>query len=227
MTSELDDIPNGVYTGDGSDVGGLEDEFVVESCADWLSRGSTSDGTYLIDPDGVGGGDAFEVYCDMTSDGGGWTRIEYASDFPHGYHGVGSAGGWFDTWLLNEGDFNLVLTTEQIQAIQVVSTEGKQTYVGTCEGVLHWFYNGDGSYGYAAGFRFLNGEETPRGQDWCTSLGICIVSEDGCAANGGDDQTVWEISDVRVPIVRIQTRDNGASGELFGSPLTQNPAWLR
>ena len=29
---------------------------------------STGDGTYWIDPDGTG---AFEVYCDMTTDGGG------------------------------------------------------------------------------------------------------------------------------------------------------------
>jgi hypothetical protein len=43
------------------------------SCLDILESGdSTGDGTYWIDPDGTG---AFEVYCDMTMDAGGWTLM--------------------------------------------------------------------------------------------------------------------------------------------------------
>ena len=36
---------------------------------------STGDGVYIIDPDGHGTGEAaLNAWCDMTSDGGGWTR---------------------------------------------------------------------------------------------------------------------------------------------------------
>ena len=159
----------------------------------------------------------------MTTDGGGWTRIDFLDDLPHINRWTGG-DSW--KWLPPDEFFQTTLSIEQILTIQSVSTEGKQRYDGTCQGVIHYFYTSGATYAYAFGFKFLNGEQTNYGMQ---NLGVDFtVIEDSCKANDGVFRhTIWEIRDARVPIINVYSRDNGNYGEKFGSPLTQNPAWLR
>ena len=64
-------------------------KFYYDSCLSALNnQPGLSDGVYNIDPDGDGGDAQFGVFCDMTTQGGGWTLvIRYDAN-------QGSAGGF-------------------------------------------------------------------------------------------------------------------------------------
>lgn len=56
-----------------------EGQFTKRSCKEILAANqSVGTGEYYIDPDGVGGEPPFRAWCDMVTDGGGWTRVAYS-----------------------------------------------------------------------------------------------------------------------------------------------------
>jgi len=83
------------------------------SCLAWFNAGSTTDGTYSIDPDGAGPIAPFNAYCDMTFDGGGWTLVAQA-DVTLAYNPLSSVP-------LSTNGF---LTDASYTALKAVSTLG-------------------------------------------------------------------------------------------------------
>ena len=76
-----------------------------KSCLDYYQNGSTTDGVYWVYPDEE---EPFQVLCDMTTDGGGWTTfqrrmdgsVDFYVDWESYKKGFGNLKGEF--WLGND-----------------------------------------------------------------------------------------------------------------------------
>ncbi|MDD5062975.1 MAG: DUF2341 domain-containing protein, partial [Candidatus Marinimicrobia bacterium] len=99
--------PNGIatiymYYGNPNAGAGSNTAIIPTSCSN--INAFLGDGVYYIDPDGVGGNDAFQTYCDMTVNSGGWTMVGSLQDVTnrpirHAYDSTdqwGCRGRWRD-----------------------------------------------------------------------------------------------------------------------------------
>ena len=103
---------------------------MYNNCKDALTQGQTTSGVYTIQPDSQ---PAFQVYCDMETDGGGWTvfqrRMDGSVDFYRYWtdyqQGFGNLSGEF--WLGLDKIHRLTATATQLR-IDLQDFEGNSRY---------------------------------------------------------------------------------------------------
>ena len=103
----------------------------IKSCSKLIKFGFTSSGVYTIIPDG---GKSIQVFCDMTTDGGGWTvfqrrldgSVDFYLDWESYKNGFGDLKGEF--WLGNDNLYCLTATDDVILRVDLEDFDGNKTY---------------------------------------------------------------------------------------------------
>ncbi|XP_046861760.1 angiopoietin-related protein 7-like [Xenia sp. Carnegie-2017] len=103
----------------------------AKDCTEVQNNGKNESGVYQIDPDGQG---SFNVYCDMTSYGGGWTvfqrRLDGSVDFYRGWNdykeGFGNLS--FEFWLGLDKIFRLTSARRNKLRVDLGDWSGNKAY---------------------------------------------------------------------------------------------------
>ena len=100
-------------------------------CSDLLKSGHTQSGVYSVNPDGKG---SFNVYCDMRTDGGGWTvfqrRQDGSVDFYRGWNDYKSGFGQLtaEFWLGNDKIHRLTAARPNTLRVELEDWNGVRVY---------------------------------------------------------------------------------------------------
>ena len=100
-------------------------------CSDLLKSGHTQSGLYSVNPDGRG---HFTVYCDMRTDGGGWTRFQRRQDgsvdFYRGWNDykVGFGQLTDEFWLGNDKIHRLTASRQGSLRVELEDWSGVKAY---------------------------------------------------------------------------------------------------
>ena len=104
---------------------------IPKDCSDLLKSDYTQNGVYSINPDGRG---SFNVYCDMRTDGGGWTvfqrRQDGSVDFYRGWNDYKSGFGPLtaEFWLGNDKIHRLTAARPSTLRVELEDWNGVRAY---------------------------------------------------------------------------------------------------
>ena len=105
--------------------------FSLKDCSDLLKSGFTRNGVYSVNPDGRG---FFNVFCDMRTDGGGWTvfqrRQDGSVDFYRGWNDYKSGFGQLtaEFWLGNDKMHRITAARSNTLRVELEDWNGVRVY---------------------------------------------------------------------------------------------------
>ena len=105
--------------------------FLDRDCSSLLKSRHTQNGVYSVNPDGKG---YFNVYCDMRTDGGGWTvfqrRQDGSVDFYRGWNDYKSGFGQLtaEFWLGNDKIHRLTASRPSSLRVELEDWNGVRVY---------------------------------------------------------------------------------------------------
>ncbi|XP_078376290.1 uncharacterized protein LOC144659675 [Oculina patagonica] len=104
---------------------------IPKDCSDLFKSGHTQSGLYSVNPDGRG---SFTVYCDMRTDGGGWTvfqrRQDGSVDFYRGWNDYKAGFGQLtdEFWLGNDKIHRLTASRPNSLRVELEDWNGVKVY---------------------------------------------------------------------------------------------------
>ena len=104
---------------------------IFSDCSDLLKLGHTQSGVYSVNADGKG---HFNVYCDMRTDGGGWTvfqrRQDGSVDFYRGWNDYKTGFGQLtaEFWLGNDKIHRLTASRPSSLRVELEDWNGNRAY---------------------------------------------------------------------------------------------------
>jgi len=156
------------------------------SCASILvSDGRVGDGVYYIDPDGTGPESHFDAYCDMTTDGGGWSLALKADGRNATF--IYESPLWYDASVLNPESTDLSATEAKLASFNVARADEVSLAMRDVDAVSGpWSHVAFPWLGYSLQSSFLFGSYLPTrlGRDAWMGLVADPALQSYCNAEG-------------------------------------------